>query len=182
MERVNANERMIIMASTKITIEFDADVAEANVNGKTYQATLKDIANAGLVKVFQYGFQRIVNDRCGGSDRTDEQKDELAKGRINDILSGEIAVRASTPGDPLLRYRRSVVRDYIKRNGSDELKAKYKEDEDGRNALLDSIFDKQDESGQVAIIDMAKKRKAVDDERKAKERELAKSTDMELDI
>lgn len=79
----------------------------AVVNERPYTIHGSKIPTASLVKIIEYGFQRIVNDKCGGSDRTAAQKDEIAVSVINRILDGSIATRrvGAASVDPMDKWR-----------------------------------------------------------------------------
>ena len=157
---------------TTIKIEFPVEVGEATVNKKTYQVALNEIPNASLVKIFSYGLQRIVNDKCGGSDKDDEEKDRLATERIASILDGTVAIRTSrSESDPLARYIRGIIREHL----TGKAKEKYADlaDTASRYALLDEIFTKQSEDAQNAIRALATQRKEIADEARKRTAQLA---------
>lgn len=142
--------------TTKINIEFDAALGEASVNDVTYQVDLTKVPNASLVRIFRYGLQRIVNDRCGGADKTDEKKAEIATGMIEAILSGEIAARRASTGEPAINaYIRKIVRTVL----GDESKTKYaaipSDDQAARGAFLMEAFDAAPAVVQAQITEAA---------------------------
>jgi len=79
----------------------------AIVNERHYVARGAEIPIVSLIKILEYGFQRIVNDKCGGSDRTAKQKDEIASAVIQRILDGSIAARrvGAASADPMDKWR-----------------------------------------------------------------------------
>ena len=138
------------MTTTTITLTFDAATIEAVVNDVVYQAELAKIPNTSLVKIVQYGMQRIVNDKCGASTLNPEAKDVKAKETIARILNGSLAVRTRAGGssDPfakLRKYIRSILRKLV------SSKAAYKAAED-KAEWLDETFDNQDEPTRMAIL------------------------------
>lgn len=156
---------------TTIKIEFDANVAEATVNGKTYQVDLTKVPNASLVRIFRYGMQRIVNDRCGGADKTDDDKAKTASGMIEAILSGDIATRRASSGEPALNaYIRKIVRKAM----GEASKAKYdaipSDDQAERATFLMSLFTGAPDDVQAKIMSAAEEAMATD----LAERERAK--------
>lgn len=141
-----------------ITIEIDANVLESTVAGKVFQLQLADASNDGLVKVLRYGFQRLINDGCGGSDKTEADKHLIAEKRVAAVRDGSIAYRARTESDDEHAAYRRFIRDLIRRaiKPSKTVFAAYKAADD-RNAFLDELFAKQSDDKQAAIIKQAKK-------------------------
>lgn len=129
--------------TTKITIEFDATLGEASVNDVVYQVDLTKVPNASLVRIFRYGLQRIVNDRCGGADKTDEKKAEIATGMIEAILSGEIAQRRASTGEPAINaYIRRIVRTVLGEKSKAAYAAIPSDDQTARGEYLMAAYDK----------------------------------------
>lgn len=140
---------------TTISITFDADVAESVVKGKTYQAKLAEIPAASLAKIFAYGFQRIVNDKCGGADLTDEKRDELARAQIARILDGSIVHHARTAAErePAINY---YIREVLRKRMGDETRKAYKACEaDDRAAFLMARYEALPEASRTAITALA---------------------------
>lgn len=159
-----------------ITITFDADLLDVSVNEITYQLdTSKPIPNESLVKVFRYGLQRIVNDACGGKDKTDAWKAEKAAERIAAIYSGDIASRATSAESepPLMFFIREVVRQKLGEVSRKEYKAIASDDQAARRAFILAKFEAASEAAKAAItaqaqvnldesIAKAKRAKAID--------------------
>lgn len=151
-----------------ITIAFDADVIEATVAEKTFQAALADMPNESLRRIFAYGFQRIVNDRTGGKDKDAAAKHKIATDMIERIMSGEIAQRATTAGEPAInRYIRAVVRKAL----GEATKAKYdaipSDDQSARAEFLMSTYTAASDDVRKRIDAAAEQ--AMEADRKAKE-------------
>lgn len=100
------------MTTNTINIEFDAAMINCNVGGKAFEADLTKMPNASLVKIFAYGFQRSVNDRCGGMET--DAKHEMAGQVIERIMDGSIAATATRSGEPAInRYIRKIFRKIV---------------------------------------------------------------------
>lgn len=148
---------------TKIEITFDAEFGEANVADKTFQVELAKLPNVSLVRIFRYGMQRIVNDRCGGADKTSEEKHAIATDVIAKLLAGEFNRTART-GDPLAKYRkyiRAILR-VAKIGGTPVKESKAFKDAENKNEYLDDLFANLDEKLSAFILKRAKK--AYDEE------------------
>ena len=80
---------------------------QAVVNDRPYTVRGDKLPISSVIKVFEYGFQRIVNDKCGGLDKDAKRKDEIATATINRLLDGTIAMRrvGSVSADPMDKWR-----------------------------------------------------------------------------
>jgi len=83
----------------------------ATVNDRTYTLPGHAMPIASIIRAFEYGFQRIVNDKCGGADKTDEEKDRIASLQVGRLATGEIAERATrgTGVDEFTEYARRTM-------------------------------------------------------------------------
>jgi hypothetical protein len=151
-----------------ITIEFDADVVECVVGGKVSQMKLADIHPKAAVKIFQYGFQRFVNDKTGG--KSDDEKARIVANALQDIKDGTIQ-RTTRAADPLQKYRRNIIRDQVNKTDG------YKNAED-RNKYLDDIFAKLNDAQKETVEKVALARKKIDDDAAKQVAEL----DIAIDI
>ncbi len=150
----------------------------AVVNGVPYTLPVGDITPQSLLYVIEYGFQRAINDRTGGSDKTADDKAKIASAMI-----GNFANKDWTPGsrgvgvDPIVQYVRAIIRDIVK--GKKESAATYKAlAPDARDEYLDGIFAKQSPEKQAALRATAEKRKAVDDKRRADAAKLSEGVEL----
>lgn len=122
----------------------DGYLATAVVNDKPYHPTLAKMTNAALLHVFEYGLQRIVNDKTGGKDKTADDKHAAAVAMVERLEAEEYKRRAVGIGvDPIMRHVRSILRDLLKRP---EFAAKQKEykafgEAADRDAYIDDWFD-----------------------------------------
>ena len=97
------------MSNIEITIVLDSAILESTVAGKVFQADASKMDNAGLAKVLRYGFQRIINDGCGGSDKTESDKHAIAEKRVASVMDGSIAERATRgTADEHAAYRKEL--------------------------------------------------------------------------
>jgi hypothetical protein len=151
-----------------ITIELDADVIEATVGGKTYQHALADIHGKAAVKIFQYGFQRFINDKTGG--KTPDEKERIVAQALADIKAGTVQ-RTTRTADPLVKYRRNIIRDQVRETDG------YKNAAD-RNAYLDEFYRLLIPAQVDAVDKHAAKLKEIDDKAKAAVADL----DIKLDF
>lgn len=80
---------------------------QAVVNGRPYTVHGSKLPIASIIKAWEYGFQRIVNDKCGGLDKTDADKDRIASATIARLLDGTIAMRrvGTASADPMDKWR-----------------------------------------------------------------------------
>lgn len=165
-----------------ITIKVpDGYLFESTVNEVTYQFDPSKMVNAALLYLIEYGAQRAINDRCGGSDKTDDKKAEIATKTIERLMSADFTERAPRgTGDVLLPYVRSIVRTALKaKPKSDETRKAYTAEKDGdkRNAILDAIIAKQSYKAQAALRKQAEADKlAADAERKRLAEQAAAAT------
>lgn len=134
------------------TITIDGPIG-SNVNGVFYPFDVSKMSNEALAHVFEYGAQRIVNDKCGGKDKTDADKAKLATETVARLAATPYVRRASAgEGDPLAFYIRQWFRDAFKADPSTDAAKAFKAAKgDDRNALLEATFDKQTSDAQAAI-------------------------------
>lgn len=143
----------------------DGYLLTANVNDKAYQAPPEKMTNGALLHALEYGFQRIVNDKTGGKNKTPADKDKIASGMIARLTADEYKRRAVGVGvDPLTRYIRSVLRSFLKVDAfkarAEEYKA-YSEPAD-RDAFLDDWFDTMPDELAGKVENAAEARMAED--------------------
>lgn len=128
-----------------ITIRVpDGYVPTAVVNDRGYQAPLEKMTNDALLHVFEYGMQRIVNDKTGGKDKTDADKDEAARAMIDRLTAESYVRRKIGQGavDPIVRFTRDILRGLLKRPQLATRAAEYKAFSEAadREAYLDDWF------------------------------------------
>lgn len=70
-------------------LNVELEQVVANVKGNEVTMKLADMHQAGLEKIIAYGFQRYVNDACGGEKTEQEVKEIIAK-QITKLISGEV--------------------------------------------------------------------------------------------
>lgn len=60
-------------------------------------------------RIIRYGVQRIINDRCGGSDKTEADKHATAQKMVDALVSGELPTRGGGGADPILVESRRLA-------------------------------------------------------------------------
>lgn len=100
------------------------------VNDRPYVAHGHATPLAAIVKIYEYGFQRIVNDKCGGNDKDATLKDKIATATIARILDGSIAHRriGATSTDPMDVWRDRAALALIKAHAPQILSGKKGDD------------------------------------------------------
>lgn len=90
----------------------DTYVAIATVNDVHYQADPAAMSNEALLHIFEYGFQRLVNDKTGGSAKTADDKAAIATAAIDRLTADTYERRAARgeSADPLTKHIRSICR------------------------------------------------------------------------
>lgn len=157
-----------------ITIKIPTGyLATAVVADKPYTLDPANMTNEALLHVFEYGFQRIVNDKTGGKDKTEKDKDEAAKAML-DRLAAEVYARRKVgngPADPITRHVRDILRAFMNLPANGGRKAEYKKfaESADRENFLDDWFTTMPEA-------QAAKVKALAESALAKELEQRKAT------
>lgn len=124
----------------------DGYLATAVVNDKPYTVSPDKMTSAALLHVFEYGFQRIVNDKTGGKDKTDADKDAAAVAMLTRLTAAEYVRRKIGTGatDPIVRFTREIMRDIMRDKRFVGKAAEYKaisaDQPDLREAFLDDWF------------------------------------------
>lgn len=153
-----------------ITITIpDGYALGSNVNDVWYPLPVAEMTNDAWLHILEYGSQRIVNDKCGGKDKTPADKAKIATAKVEAFKANPYIRRASAgEGDPLISYIRQYFRDAFKADPSTDSAKAYKAAKgDARNDLLDDLFDKQSPDAQAAIrAACAKRRATVEADRK----------------
>lgn len=173
------------MDTTTITVTVPAGyLFESTVNEITYQFDPAKMTNAALLYLIEYGAQRVVNDRCGGKDKTAEDKAKIALATIARLESPDFTERAPRgSSDPIIPYVRNILRESLRSSKTDTGKALWteykaaKDDAAKRNAILDDLFAKQEEPAQANLRKLATDAKAVADKARAEAKALADATE-----
>ena len=142
----------------KFTIEIDGPIG-STVNEVFYPMDVAKMTNEALAHVFEYGAQRIVNDKCGGKDKMPADKAKLATETVTRLETAPYVRRASAAeGDPLAYYVRQYFRDAFKADATTESAKAFKALKgDARSEFLDNLFAKQSPDTQTAIRALAAK-------------------------
>lgn len=70
-------------------LKIETSVLSANVKGNNVELKIEDLHQAGLDKILAYGFQRFINDACGGEKTEQEVKDIIGK-RLEMLKTGNV--------------------------------------------------------------------------------------------
>lgn len=180
---------------TKLNIE----TLVANVKGRRPTMQVSDLSDAGLTKLVEYGFQRFLNDACGG-DKTDEEIDGIVAKRLEGLKTGNLgASRAGRKADLRSKAEYNVLLAYLgqkmKASAAKELAKEWAKSEMGiwgeffaamraaRVGKKVSGFD-QNDWDEVEVIrkaNWAKVEEKIEAER-AKLEEAAKPVEVDLDF
>lgn len=101
---VNANKRSKTMTNindfTKALEgrKMTTTIGARSGDGQSIDWIASDMPAEALLRIFEYGAQRIFNDRVGGSDSTVEAKVEAARGMIEAFKRGEVRRTAGAGG------------------------------------------------------------------------------------
>lgn len=86
----------------------------AKIHGEAFvMEALRDLPEASLRKIFEYGAQRIMND-ASASGKTDAERMELANKRWDNLRSGILRASVSRTGDPVKRRALELAEARIK--------------------------------------------------------------------
>lgn len=98
-----------------IAITTTLDTLTSTVNGLDYNLSVEGLPTATVNKILAYGFQRLVNDRCGGKDKDDATKAKLATEMVAKCESGDWTRAESATVDPIERELSRMATDAVKR-------------------------------------------------------------------
>lgn len=112
----------------QVTIEV-ADTMTAYVRKTGVERDMTKLPTAALVKIFEYGFQRINND-AGAVGKDETTADALAKAdkKWNALVSGDIRVTRASGGDPVAREAKRLAEQSVKTAAAKQGKKLSKED------------------------------------------------------
>lgn len=74
-----------------LTINVNIDTLVANVKGQKHEVKVEDLHNEGVRKILEYGFQRYLNDACGG-EKTEEDIRAICAKRLTMLKTGNLGV------------------------------------------------------------------------------------------
>lgn len=74
-----------------LTINVNIETLVANVKGQKHAVDISDLHIEGIRKVMEYGFQRYLNDACGG-EKTEEDIRAICAKRITMLKTGNLGV------------------------------------------------------------------------------------------
>ena len=84
------------------TITTNHLALSATVNEVVYTLSIDSLPTATIDKILTYGFQRLVNDKCGGADKSADEKAALAEAMIAKCVSGDWT-RTRIESDPVAK-------------------------------------------------------------------------------
>lgn len=129
------------------TIGARADDGEA----RTFQMAANKLPLVSIKKAMEYGFQRWLNDRVGGKDRTTKEKVEDTSIFLAKVQDGSWVRETSSRG-PAVDLFTKLARDYVRKlvlaKSPDKLKG-LKGDE--LSAYLDGVFVKNEAKFRPAV-------------------------------
>lgn len=130
---------------------LETTLGKRDGGGKTLQVRLGDFPPNAVEKILRYGFQRIFNDKVGGSDTKLEDKVIDAQAMIERFKAGNIG-RVSVAGvDSVTAEIRAIVR-VLLRKKMPKVWGQIKDMERGdANTALDKIFANQPQAKQDEI-------------------------------
>lgn len=140
-------------------------------SGKVLQAAWGDFPPAAQERIIRYGFQRIFNDRVGGSDTGPEEKVAEATAMIERFKAGEVGRQAAAAVDPVTHEARLIVAALLRAKHKDRWAEVKDLEKAERNEALDAIVAKN-----PAIVEKAKA------EVKRKQAEAAKVGALEVTL
>lgn len=121
-------------------------------------------------RVFEYGAQRFINDRIGGSDTDTAAKADAARALMEKVVSGDWGRAPSTGVDALTAEVRKIVGGMIRAQVGKEAWANEWKDAEDLDERIDAVFAKQPDAAREKIT--AKAQDEIDRRAKARE-ELA---------
>lgn len=138
-------------------------------------------------RIIRYGVQRIINDRCGGSDRTEAEKHDIAQKMLDALKSGELPTRGSGGDNPVLvESRRLALKAWL--GTKDQAKAKdraaaFKDMEAAdKQALADKIIAAQNDEWRKGLEAAAKAEVARKEKERAAKRKAVESVATAIDV
>jgi hypothetical protein len=104
-----------------------------------------------VLRVFEYGAQRFVNDRVGGSDSDTATKVAEAQAIMDKIKSGDWARSRGESVAPEVEIRRTMIATLVKAQvGKDAWNAEWKDREDFEERI-DEVYANQPDDKRAAI-------------------------------
>lgn len=146
---------------------------------KVTNVDVADFPEVALEKIFSYGFQRYINDGCGGSDKTLADKVKHVEETIARLKEGIIAKTRSSSGKPAYwSFVRKIVRGKLTGKNKEGLDKLHEASE--RNEYIDELFEGLKEDAQAKIVEVAEALYAEAQKRKAAEQAATSGFDVEL--
>lgn len=107
---------------------LECTIARRNGDGKVIQAKLGDFPANAIERILRYGFQRIFNDRVGGSDSTAEDKVKDAEAMIARFKAGTVGRQPKVGLSAVEAEFRKLVRAKLTKEQREKLKDRAEDD------------------------------------------------------
>lgn len=146
-QATKTNESVAVENANAIFADGDM-LLDVTVAGRTTQVRLGNLPFVAIEKVLRYGMQRLVNDKCGGSDRTDEEKHKLADEIVARLKAGEVGRAPGAPkADAVTAEARKLIFKALPEAARKKLTVAADDPNRGelvkaRNAKLDALLEK----------------------------------------
>lgn len=152
----NVNEFAKALAGRTMTVVIGARSGD----GQSVEWKVDDMPAEALMRVFEYGAQRIFNDRVGGSDTTVAQKREAVEAMIEAFKRGEVR-RVATGG--MSQDDKDLIAAVRGMLPADKRKAFSAKDKDEQLAIAAKIRDASEANAQAIAkaIDVMRKQRAA---------------------
>lgn len=152
----------------------------ATVADKRFIAEWDKLPDVSKERIIRYGFQRIVNDRCGGKDKDEAEKHKLAATVVQHLVDGTTPTRGNGDGaDPVTKRMRKNLKAIIKAKKPErfkELNAACETAKDWAKELDAIIAAQKPES-----VEAMRKKAEEQLERERKDAQDAQSVDVDVD-
>lgn len=153
---------------------------ESTVNEVLYKFDPWAMPAAALLHVLEYGAQRIVNDKCGGNDKTPEKKAEIARASITRLTTAPYVRRAvrGASVEPIVRFIRDVLRGIMSDSRFADRAKEYKalKEAEAREEYLDAWFESLDPAFKSRVESAAARALAKSEADKAERAALVADT------
>lgn len=144
---------------TEMTCDTTIGRRNGNEDSKTLHCPMGELPLVSLDRVLRYGFQRFVNDKVGGDDKTMAVKVEMAQAIVADLMEGNVSKRrVGESADPMVRFRINALREVV---ASAQWKAINKAD--NADEIIVALLEKHAEALEPRALELKK----IEDDKKA---------------
>lgn len=162
------NAAQVKIAEALFGASYGVTLGKRSGDTVTIPVPVGDMPENAIIKIFEYGVQRIFNDKVGGADTSAVEKADKVRELIEAFTRGEIrAARTGASVDPVLARAHAIIRPAVKKAiGAEAWKAL---SEDERAEKLAAVFDAQPDATKDALFARANEELAREaEERKAR--------------